>query len=81
MARKPVLRSLPSLRSLHPRFRGVDPQQNVSAVIAEILRGTIERVRQPHSTPFYSVREAAAFFGVSSRTMANKAIGIMNNNG
>jgi hypothetical protein len=71
MARKPVQRSLPTLSSLHPRFREVDPRQNVSAVIATMLRETIERVRTPRTIPFYSVREAAAFFGVSSRTMAN----------
>jgi len=67
MSRKPVHRRLPSLRELFPDFRGLSPQDNHSAVIVETLRATIERVRQPHAVPFYSMREVADFFGVSLR--------------
>ncbi len=69
MARKPIVRSLPSLRSLFPRFRGFTPRDNQSGQLLEKLRAASERVRQRQAVPFYSMREVAGFFGVSLRVV------------
>lgn len=70
MARKPVLRHLPPLAKLYPRFRGIPGTTNKSAVALEELRRVIEKVRPAQDAPFYSMREVGAFFGVSLKTVA-----------
>jgi DNA-binding Lrp family transcriptional regulator len=60
---------MPSLRSLFPEFRRFDPKENQSHAVVEMLRTTVERVRQRQTVPFYSMREAAEFFGVSLRVV------------
>ena len=70
MTRKPVTRSLPALRSLHPRFSGFDPAGNSRDALTQHLRRTIARVRLDTSHPFYSIRQVAGFFGVSLKTVA-----------
>lgn len=71
MARKAVDRRLPSLESLYPGFRGFTPRDNKSAAIVEVLRRTAKRVRRCRPVPFYSMRAAAGFFGVSFKTVAD----------
>jgi len=69
MARKPVHRSLPQLRVLFPKFGGFAAYQNQTAIVHEMLRTAIDRIRQPQSVPFYSMRDVAEFFGVSLRVI------------
>ena len=69
MARKPVPRSLPALGMIHPRFRGIPIPCHRTATLVELLRQTIQAVRQPHAVPFYPMQQVVAFFGVSMKTV------------
>lgn len=70
MARKPVIRHLPPLKTLYPRFRGIGEKENKSAVVLEELRRVVEKVRPAQTAPFYSMREVGRFFGLSLKSVA-----------
>src|SRR5690348_11957266 len=69
MARKPVTRSLPSLRTLCPRNSGFAPTDNRVEKIVVDLKQAITKVRQSRPVTFYSMRDVAAHFGVALKTV------------
>ena len=68
MSRRPVHRTLPPLAELQPRFRCFGSTQNASRSLVEILRLTIDAVREDRARHFYSQREVSRFFKVPLKT-------------
>ena len=66
MSRKKVTRSLPSLAESVPGFRGFQPKENGSEAVAHILRKLAAEARQKQPHPFYSIREVAAHFRLTT---------------
>src|SRR6187399_827091 len=70
MARKPISRDLPVLRTLQPHFKGfAEDEHHLDSMVA-CLREIIEKVRGQEMRPFYAQRELARFFHVPQRTVA-----------
>ena len=66
MSRCQVKRTLPPLASLLPRFNGFGPAENKTQALYDQVQALAVRLHGPASQPFYSVREVAAFFGVTA---------------
>lgn len=70
MARKQVIRDLPSLQEYVNAFKSLGPQANRQAAILDLLRKAAEKMRSEESRPFYSMRQIAALFELPLRTVA-----------
>jgi hypothetical protein len=70
MSRKPYDRTIPPLESVLADFRPFTPEDNHTARTVATLRAVVERVRQPNSAPFYSMRAVADFLNVPYRTVS-----------
>ena len=71
MARIPVTRSLPPLTKLAAAAQRLQPKDNFSQHLYELLRQTVLRARRADSHPFYSVREVARAFQLHHSTVAD----------
>jgi len=80
MARKPVIRELPSLDHLLPNFPGFSESETKMISLAKILRRLARQARTDAPRPFYSVREVAKFFQMSISGVV-KAYQILENEG
>lgn len=70
MARKTVYRNLPSLEEVLGRFTGMPSRQSHQQAIAAMLRKVAKKLRNSKPQPFYSMREAARFFGAPLGTIS-----------
>ena len=68
--RKPPPRSLPTLADACAGFKGFQEDENRTERMYEILTIAIQRCRRTTPQAFYTMREAAAFFKVSLKTIA-----------
>jgi hypothetical protein len=69
MSRKVVNRDLPPLREALPEFTGFVGDEDRHHRMEILLGEAAQRLRGARRRPFYSMRETAAFFGVSVRTI------------
>ena len=70
MPRQPIILNLPSLTEQFRHFHGFGPREPHGDHLTELLRDTIEAVRQPQELPFYPVAGVARHFGVSTKTVS-----------
>lgn len=69
VARKQVPKTLPSLNQVLRSFDGFPPHQSQQQIVTNELRKLAKRYRTEHPRPFYTMREAASFFGLPVSTV------------
>ncbi|XHR29827.1 MAG: hypothetical protein ACFUZC_04585 [Chthoniobacteraceae bacterium] len=70
MARKRIITKLPPLRQAFPSFVPFEAGQNQLQIITNLIRECATKQQRNEAQPFYTMREVAAFFSVSLRTIA-----------
>ncbi|MDR1011423.1 MAG: hypothetical protein LBM04_09940 [Opitutaceae bacterium] len=70
MARKQVIRDLPSIQEYVAAFHALDPQANRQAAILALLRKAAKKMQGNESQAFYSMRQITSFFRLPLRTVA-----------
>lgn len=70
MSRKAVARDLPPLQRVVPEFNGFVGDEDRHHRMQVLLGEAAQRLRGARRRPFYAMRETAAFFGVSVRTVS-----------
>ena len=70
MPRFPRSNSLPSLTTIWPEFEGFKPAESKQRKLHDLLASAARQARGSQVRPFYSVRQIAGFFQVSTSTVA-----------
>jgi hypothetical protein len=70
MARKKVVRNLPELAEVFPKFSGFSAKENQQDKLTSELRRAALSLQKDEPRPFYAMRDVAAHFGVTHRTVA-----------